>query len=159
MKQAEKRQERLVEIKLFGQTYTVKTDAEEHHIQSVAQYVNEKIEEILKKTRSVSTLNVAILTALNIADDLLREKEKRRILLQEIETKSKDLADKIDIEIGKREPEKVIMTGWRFPAEEESQRGLLVIGCPEGTIFEGVVGEADLTTWDRRSEIITVVDG
>jgi cell division protein ZapA len=104
------RKERLVEIKLFGQTYTVKTDAEEYHIQAVAQYVNEKMEEILKKTRSVSSLNVAILTALNIADDLLREKEKRRMLLHEIETKSKDLAEKIDIEIGKREQEKVTIT-------------------------------------------------
>jgi cell division protein ZapA len=92
--------ERLVEIKVFGQTYTVKTDAEEEYIQEVAKYVNEKIEEILKKTKSVSTLNVAILTALNIADDLLREKEKRIALLREVETKSKDLVEKIDIKIG-----------------------------------------------------------
>jgi cell division protein ZapA len=103
--------ERLVEIKVFGQTYTVKTDAEEDHIQAVAQYVNEKISEVLKRTRSVSSLNVAILTALNIADDLLREKEKRRALLHEIETKSRDLAEKIDIEIGKREVEKATTTG------------------------------------------------
>ena len=103
--------ERLVEIKVFGQTYTVKTDAKEDHIQAVAQYVNEKISEVLKKTRSVSSLNVAILTALNIADDLLREKDKRRALLHEIETKSRDLAEKIDIEIGKRELEKVTTTG------------------------------------------------
>ncbi len=92
--------ERLVEIKVFGQTYTVKTDAEEDYIQEVAKYVNEKIEEVLKKTKSVSTLNVAILTALNIADDLLREKEKRITLLREVETKSKDLVEKIDIRIG-----------------------------------------------------------
>ncbi len=101
----------MVEIKVFGQTYTVKTDAEEDHIQAVARYVNEKMDEVLKKTRSVSSLNVAILTALNIADDLLREKEKRRALLHEIEAKSKDLAEKIDIEIGKREVEKVTITG------------------------------------------------
>ena len=50
--------ERLVEIKVFGQTYTVKTDAEEGHIQEVARYVNEKMEEVLKKTRSVSTLRM-----------------------------------------------------------------------------------------------------
>jgi cell division protein ZapA len=92
--------ERLVEIKIFGQTYTVKTDAEEDYIQEVAKYVNEKIEEVLKKTKSVSTLNVAILTALNIADDLLREKEKRTTLLREVEAKSKDLVEKIDIKIG-----------------------------------------------------------
>jgi cell division protein ZapA len=91
--------ERLVEIKVFGQTYTVKTDAEEAYIQEVAKYVNEKMDEVLKKTKSVSSLNVAILTALNIADDLLKEKEKRVALLREIEVKSKDLVDKIDIKI------------------------------------------------------------
>jgi len=92
--------ERLVEIKVFGQTYTVKTDAEEDYIREVAHYVNEKMEEVLRKTKSVSTLNVAILTALNIADDLLREKEKRIGLLREIEAKSKDLVEKIDLKIG-----------------------------------------------------------
>jgi cell division protein ZapA len=92
--------ERLVEIKVFGQTYTVKTDAEEDYIQEVAKYVNEKMDEVLKKTKSVSTLNVAILTALNIADDLLREKEKRVALLREVDAKSRDLGKKIDIEMG-----------------------------------------------------------
>jgi len=92
--------ERLVEIKVFGQTYTVKTDAEEDYIQEVARYVNEKMEEVLKKTKSVSTLNVAILTALNIADDLLREKAKRTALLREVGAKSKDLVEKIDVKIG-----------------------------------------------------------
>jgi cell division protein ZapA len=91
--------ERLVEIKVFGQTYTVKTDAEEDYIQEVAKYVNEKMDEVLKKTKSVSTVNVAILTALNIADDLLKEKEKRIALLREVDAKSRDLGEKIDIEI------------------------------------------------------------
>ena len=103
--------ERLVEIKVFGQTYTVKTDAEEAYIQEVAKYVNEKMEEVLKKTKSVSTLNVAILTALNIADDLLKEKEKRMALLREIEVKSKDLVDKIDIKIEGMEFDKPPVTG------------------------------------------------
>jgi cell division protein ZapA len=102
--------ERLVEIKVFGQTYTVKTDAEEDHIQAVAQYVNEKVDEVLKKTRSVSSLNVAILTALNIADDLLKEKEARRALLHEIEAKSRDLTEKIDVGIGEGGKEKVSIT-------------------------------------------------
>jgi cell division protein ZapA len=99
--------ERLVEIKVFGQTYTVKTEAEEDHIQEVARYVNEKMDEVLKKTRSVSTMNVAILTALNIADDLLREKERRIALLQEIETKSKELAEKIDVNLDGGRLEKI----------------------------------------------------
>jgi len=103
--------ERLVEIKVFGQTYTVKTDAEENYIQEVAKHVNEKMEEVLRKTKSVSTLNVAILTALNIADDLLKEREKRITLLREIEAKSRDLVEKIDIKIGGMEFEKPPITG------------------------------------------------
>lgn len=103
--------ERSVEIKVFGQTYVVKTDADEGHIQEVARYVNEKMNEVVKKSRSVSTLNVAILTALNIADDLLREREYRITLLRELEIKSKDLAEKIDIQIGGKESSKVNITG------------------------------------------------
>ena len=101
----------MVDIKVFGQSYTVKTDAEEEHIQEIARYVNEKMEEVLKNTRSVSTLNVAILTALNIADDLLKEREKRMTLLREVEVKSRDLAEKIDTKIGGKELEKVSITG------------------------------------------------
>jgi len=103
--------ERLVEIKVFGQTYTVKTDAEEDYIQEVAKYVNEKMDEVLKKTKSVSTLNVAILTALNIADDLLREKEKKVALLQEVDAKARDLGEKIDIEMGETGFEKLSIMG------------------------------------------------
>jgi cell division protein ZapA len=99
--------ERLVEIKVFGQTYTVKSDAEEDHIQEVAQYVNEKIEDVLKKTKSISSLNVAILTALNLADDLLKEKERRAALLRAIERKSKELTEKIDLRISGEDLEKV----------------------------------------------------
>ena len=52
-----------------------------------------------KNTKSVSTLNVAILTALNLADDLVRERGKRLALLEEVERKSKDLVEKINLNI------------------------------------------------------------
>jgi cell division protein ZapA (FtsZ GTPase activity inhibitor) len=51
-------------------------------------------------------LNVAILTALNIADDLLKEKGKRIALLKEVEARSKDLVEKIDLKMGGMELEK-----------------------------------------------------
>lgn len=101
------KEERVVEIKVFGQTFSVKTDAEEDHLQAVAQYVNEKMEEVLKKTKSVSTLNVAILTALNIADDLLKEKEQRKTLVKEVEVKSKNLVDKINMRMVGKEAKKI----------------------------------------------------
>jgi cell division protein ZapA (FtsZ GTPase activity inhibitor) len=54
---------------------------------------------------------VAILTALNIADDLLKEKEKRTALRREVEAKSKDLVEKIEIKIGGIELGKPPITG------------------------------------------------
>jgi cell division protein ZapA len=101
--------ERLVEIKVFGQVYTVKTDAQEGHIQKVAQYVNEKMDEVTKNTKSVSSLNVAILTALNIADDLIIEKARRLALLEEVERKSKDLVEKINMNINGKEAEEALI--------------------------------------------------
>jgi len=101
--------EKTIEIKVFGQTFSVKSDADEDHIKAVADYVNGKVEEILKKTRSVSTLNVAILTALNIADDLLREREKRIALMKEIKAKSRNIAEKIEIKIGEEEHKNIII--------------------------------------------------
>ena len=106
---SEKGKERLVEIKVFGQTYTVKTDAEEDHIHKVARYVNEKMDEVTRNTKSVSSLNVAILTALNIADDLIREKERRLALLHEVEQKSKDLTEKISLNISEKETEEAVV--------------------------------------------------
>ena len=103
--------ERLVEIKVFGHIYTVKTDTDEEHIQKVARYVNEKMDEVVKNTKSVSSLNVAILTALNIADDLVREKTKRQAFLQEVERKSKDLVEKINMNINGKEAEEALITG------------------------------------------------
>jgi cell division protein ZapA len=100
----------LVEIKVFHQTYTVRTDAGEDHIQEIARYVNAKMEEVLRKTKSVSTLNVAILTALNIADDLLKERLEREALLHEIETKTKGLAEKIELKIGGKEINNITIT-------------------------------------------------
>jgi cell division protein ZapA (FtsZ GTPase activity inhibitor) len=57
----------------------------------------------IAEDESVSSLNVAILTALNIADDLLKEKEKRLALLKEVGMKSKDMVEKINLSLAGKE--------------------------------------------------------
>jgi len=87
---------RLVEVTIANGHYTIRTDAEESYIQSIARYVNSKIEEIQKGTKSVSTLNVIILAALNTADDLFRERDKNRKSMEEIENRSRHLIEMIE---------------------------------------------------------------
>ncbi len=78
------------EVSILNQKITIKSDADERYIQKVADYVNKKIYEIVNHTKSVSTLNVAILTALNLADDLfkLNDMKKEKNLLFEKKIKN-----------------------------------------------------------------------
>jgi cell division protein ZapA len=88
--------ERLIEVNIFGHDYTIKTDADTEHIQKIASYVDKKMGEIMRNTKTVSTLNVAILAALNIADDFFKEREKRDELIAEVENRSEEIVKTID---------------------------------------------------------------
>lgn len=59
----------------MGQSFTVSSDAEESYVRKVAGYVDGKIQEVLKTGRPVAKSNVAMLAALNIADEYHRLKE------------------------------------------------------------------------------------
>jgi cell division protein ZapA len=89
---------RLVEVTICNSQYTIKTEAEEAYIQSIARYVNQKIQEVQEKTKSVSTLNVVILAALNTADELFRERDRHQKSIESVENRSKDLINMIEKE-------------------------------------------------------------
>jgi cell division protein ZapA len=91
--------ERFVEVNILGHDYTVKTDAETEYIQEIASYVDKKMSEIVRNTKTVSTLNVAILAALNIADEFFKEMQKREELIQEVEHRSEEIVKTIDSQL------------------------------------------------------------
>ena len=91
--------ERLVGVNILGQDYTVKTDADKEYIQKIAEYVDKKMDEIVRNTKTVSTLNTAILAALNIADEFFKEIEKREEILAEVENRSREIVKTIDTQL------------------------------------------------------------
>ena len=60
------------EVKIFGQTYTVAGDVSTDNIIKIARFVNDKMEKIAASFGSGSTTAVAVLAAINIAEDLYR---------------------------------------------------------------------------------------
>lgn len=64
-----------VNVEIMGQRFTVSSDAEEVYVRKVAEYVDGKIQEVLKTGRPVAKSSVAMLAALNIADEYYRLKE------------------------------------------------------------------------------------
>jgi cell division protein ZapA len=70
----------VAKVEIFGEKYTLRADMEKDHIQKVAQYVDGKFSEVAKSSPTLSTSKMAILTSLNIADELIRlEGDKERL--------------------------------------------------------------------------------
>ncbi|MDI9571486.1 MAG: cell division protein ZapA [Pseudomonadota bacterium] len=83
-------------IKVMGQDLSVVSDAEEEHVAQVVRYVNDKVEEIERQTKHFNSLNIAILTALNIADELFRKKVAEEARHRQLESRSERLIDMIE---------------------------------------------------------------
>jgi cell division protein ZapA len=66
-----------VKIKVYGQTYNIKSSSSEISPQELADYVDGKMNELASGSAKTSTLDLAILTALNLAQELF---ETRRAL-------------------------------------------------------------------------------
>lgn len=75
------------EVTLFNQKFQLKSDADERHVQRVADYVNQKLFDIQEKTKSVSSLNVALLAALNIADDFFKDQSAHKAQNEKFKSK------------------------------------------------------------------------
>lgn len=61
----------IIDIKVFGRTYKIKVKGEEdeEYISRLTSYVDQKMQEIAVKSRSEDPTKIAVLAALNIADE------------------------------------------------------------------------------------------
>jgi cell division protein ZapA len=63
--------DKVIEIEIYGQKYRIKVKGEEDekYISHLTSYVDQKMREVAVKSKSVDVLKVAVLAALNIADE------------------------------------------------------------------------------------------
>ncbi len=71
-----------VVVQIFGDNYPLKGDAEPERIMKVAALLDERMRETAFSNPRVSTTMVAVLTALNIADEYLRLQSDYQQLLK-----------------------------------------------------------------------------
>src|SRR5258708_36693780 len=67
----------VVQVQIFGHSYTIRGEAGQDYITSVAAYVDRKMREITEKLPVASLSKVAILASLNIADELFKERARQ----------------------------------------------------------------------------------
>ncbi|MFP4081246.1 MAG: cell division protein ZapA [Candidatus Aminicenantes bacterium] len=70
--------DRVMEIEIYGQKYRirVKGEEDEKYISHLTSYVDQKMREVAVKSKSVDSLKIAVLAALNIADEYFLSQKK-----------------------------------------------------------------------------------
>lgn len=74
--------ERVVQVDIFGEAYTLRGKEDPSYIRKVAQYVDSKFYEIAKTSPHLPSNKMAILASLNIADELGKAEAKIAELLE-----------------------------------------------------------------------------
>jgi len=69
-----------VKIEIYNQAYNVQADENEEYIKQLAEFVDAKMRSVAEATRTVDTVRVAVLAALNIADELHTVKKRQDAL-------------------------------------------------------------------------------
>jgi cell division protein ZapA len=88
-----------VRVEILGREYTLKSDEGEERVRDVAEYVNRKLKEVSEGGRTVSTLNLAILAAMNIANDYFEALENQKEFFRTIEARSGRMIEMINSQI------------------------------------------------------------
>ncbi|MCX5840535.1 MAG: cell division protein ZapA [Deltaproteobacteria bacterium] len=78
-------------IRVLGEDISVLSDSGDEYVETVVKYVNDKVKEIQNTTKTVNTVHVAILAALNIADECYKVKEIKENICQQMESRSEKL--------------------------------------------------------------------
>lgn len=86
----------VVQVQIFGHTYTIKGEADHEYIMGVAAYVDRKMREVTEKLPVASLSKVAILASLNIADELFKERHQRRDRDQQLTQRTERLNAVLD---------------------------------------------------------------
>ena len=86
----------VLKVNIYGTEYPIRGATDTDYIRQVAEYVDSKMRDIDQSTSVKSSLKVAILAAINIADELFREREEKKGLVQEFENKISRLSKLIN---------------------------------------------------------------
>jgi len=86
----------LVHVEIFGQTYALTAGADQGYVEKLAAHVDAQMREVGKSAGAVDSLRVAVLAALNIADECFRLRGGSDSALGEAERRVAALARDLD---------------------------------------------------------------
>ncbi len=91
---------KIVRVSILGNEYPIRSTVEdETYVRAIASYVDQKMREIEKSMQPTSPARVAILAALNIADELFAERKDRQQVTAKCQQKLQLFNETLDQEL------------------------------------------------------------
>jgi len=87
---------RVIPVEIHGQRYPIRTVLEPDYVSRLAGYVDEKMRAAAQQTPSSDSLRLAVLAALNIADELFRCRDLKRESDGELAERASELERLLD---------------------------------------------------------------
>lgn len=89
-------QEKSAKVSIFGNDYHIKATEDPAYIERIAQYVDEKMRELQGRGTISSSTKIAILAAMNIADELHKERTTVLRLQEQVDQRVAELRDVLE---------------------------------------------------------------
>ena len=74
-----------VTVSIKGQEYTIRAESDEDHVRTVAGVVNERLDFLGRKSQTISTVNLMVLTLMNVTSDYLQLKLELDSMINRLE--------------------------------------------------------------------------
>ena len=91
---------RVVTVEIHGQQYPIRSGLDPKYVADLAAYVDEKMRLASRETTAGDTLKLAILAALNIADEYFRAADQEREHHQLVADRAEELEKMLDLALG-----------------------------------------------------------
>jgi cell division protein ZapA len=85
-----------IRVVIYDQEYFMRGDLNQEYIQKLAQYVDSKMRSIAERTRTVDSLRVAMLAALNVADEYHQLKARYEQVAEQTDQKVSECTAVLD---------------------------------------------------------------
>jgi len=88
--------EAVISVEIHGQRYPIRSGLDQEYVARLAQYVDEKMRAAADSTPTGDALRLAVLTALNVADELFRCRDGTRAGNGELAERAGELERLVD---------------------------------------------------------------
>jgi cell division protein ZapA len=88
---------RLVSVEINGLRYPIRSQLDAAYVADLAAYVEEKMQLAARESPQGDTLKIAVLAALNIADECFRAREERSAQRSDVTERTRELERLLDL--------------------------------------------------------------